>query len=158
VGKGFIYLWTYGLYGPVRTRNAFDAGKSITKEVGGGWALEIETFLDPMKRHRAVRRVTLGAQKIKIRDFQGSTPQPPPTGPLTQVMDLFAPHQKHYVHLLRIRNHGSVNKNYESGSGRPINYRSGRIRILPGHLRQFRKLQYSPLPILETGPSLLRDQ
>ncbi len=27
-------LWTYNLYGPVR--NAFDAGKYITRAVGGG--------------------------------------------------------------------------------------------------------------------------
>ncbi len=29
---------------------------------GGFWALEIETFLGPVKRHRAVRRVPFGAQ------------------------------------------------------------------------------------------------
>jgi hypothetical protein len=32
-------------------------------QVGGGWALEIETFLAPLKWHRAVRRVPFGAQK-----------------------------------------------------------------------------------------------
>jgi hypothetical protein len=30
---------------------------------GVGWALEIETFLGPVKWHRAVRRVPFGAQK-----------------------------------------------------------------------------------------------
>ncbi len=34
-------------------------------QVGRGWALEIETFLGPMKWHRAVRRVPFGVQKIK---------------------------------------------------------------------------------------------
>jgi hypothetical protein len=32
-------------------------------QVEGGWALEIETFLGPVKWHRAVRRVSVGAQK-----------------------------------------------------------------------------------------------
>ncbi len=53
--------WTYDLYGPVR--NAFDAGKPITRAMGGGWALEIESFLGPVKWHRAVRRVPLGVPK-----------------------------------------------------------------------------------------------
>jgi hypothetical protein len=35
-------------------------------QVGAGWALEIETFLGPVKRHRAVRRVPFGAQQIRI--------------------------------------------------------------------------------------------
>jgi hypothetical protein len=30
-------------------------------QVGGGWALEIRTFLGPVKWHRAVRRVPFGA-------------------------------------------------------------------------------------------------
>jgi hypothetical protein len=30
-------------------------------QVGEGWALEIETFLGPLKWHRAVRRVPFGA-------------------------------------------------------------------------------------------------
>jgi hypothetical protein len=46
-------------HGPVR--NAFDAGNSITRQVGGGWALEIGTFLDPVKWHR----VLFGAQKSR---------------------------------------------------------------------------------------------
>ncbi len=32
-------------------------------QVGGGWALEIECFLGPVKWHRADRRVPVGAQK-----------------------------------------------------------------------------------------------
>ena len=31
-------------------------------EVGGGWALEFESFLGPVKWHRADRRVPFGAQ------------------------------------------------------------------------------------------------
>jgi hypothetical protein len=34
-------------------------------QVGGGWALEIETFLGPVKWHGAVRRVPFGAQKSR---------------------------------------------------------------------------------------------
>ncbi len=35
----------------------------VQEQVGGGWALEIETFLGPVKCHRAVRRVPyFGAQ------------------------------------------------------------------------------------------------
>ncbi len=37
--------------------------------MGGGWALEIEALLGPVKWHRAIRRVPFGAQKS--RDFQG---------------------------------------------------------------------------------------
>ncbi len=32
-------------------------------QVGGGWALEIDTFLGSVKWHQAVRRVPFGAQK-----------------------------------------------------------------------------------------------
>jgi hypothetical protein len=32
-------------------------------QVGGGWALEFESFLGPVKWHRANRRVPFGAQK-----------------------------------------------------------------------------------------------
>ncbi len=41
-------------------------------QVGRGWALEIETFLGPVKRHRAVRRVPFEAHKSQ--DFQDPTP------------------------------------------------------------------------------------
>ncbi len=42
----------------------------LREQVGGGWALEIETFWGPMKWHRAVRQVPSGAQKSQ--DFQGT--------------------------------------------------------------------------------------
>jgi hypothetical protein len=32
-------------------------------QVGGGWVLEFERFLGPVKWHRAVRRVPFGAQQ-----------------------------------------------------------------------------------------------
>jgi hypothetical protein len=41
-------------------------------QVGEGWSLEIESFLGPVKWHRADRGVPFGAQKT--RDFQGPTP------------------------------------------------------------------------------------
>jgi hypothetical protein len=44
MGPG-IYLCTYDLYGPVL--NVFDACRSITRQGGGGWVLEIDTFLGP---------------------------------------------------------------------------------------------------------------
>jgi hypothetical protein len=34
-------------------------------QVGGGWALEIESFLGPVQWHRADRRVPFGAQKTR---------------------------------------------------------------------------------------------
>jgi hypothetical protein len=37
-------------------------------EVGGGWALEFESFLGPVKWHRADRRVPFGAQKTRAHD------------------------------------------------------------------------------------------
>jgi hypothetical protein len=42
--------------------------------VGGGWALEIENILGPVKWHQAVRRVPFRVQKVEI-----SRAQPPPT-------------------------------------------------------------------------------
>ncbi len=45
-------------------------------QVGGGWALKIETFLSPAKWHRAVRRVLFGAQ---VMDLPASKTLP--TGP-----------------------------------------------------------------------------
>ncbi len=46
-------------------------------QVGGGWALEMESFLGPVKWHRADRLVPLGAKKT--REFQGPTPSYLPT-------------------------------------------------------------------------------
>jgi hypothetical protein len=37
----------------------------VLGQVGGGWALEIEIFLGPVKWHRADRRVLFGAQKTQ---------------------------------------------------------------------------------------------
>ena len=41
-------------------------------QVGGSWALEIESFLGPVKGHRADRRVSFGAQKTRVMDLQAS--------------------------------------------------------------------------------------
>jgi hypothetical protein len=51
--KQFSHLWTYDLYGPVR--NAFDAGKSVTRASGRGLGLGNRDFLGPVKWHQAVR-------------------------------------------------------------------------------------------------------
>ena len=53
------------LYIPVC--NALMGANPLRGQVGGGWAMEIETFLGPVKWHRTVRRVPFGAQKS--RDF-----------------------------------------------------------------------------------------
>jgi hypothetical protein len=49
-------------------------------QVEGGWALDVESFLGPVKLHRADRRVPFRAQKTW--DFQGHPL------PLAQVMDM----------------------------------------------------------------------
>jgi hypothetical protein len=54
----------------------------LRRQVGGGWALEFESFLGPVKWHRADRGVPFGAQKT--RGFQGQTL------PIAQVMDMHA--------------------------------------------------------------------
>ncbi len=41
-------------------------------DVGGGWALEFENFLGPVKWHWANKKVSFGAQKT--REFQDPTP------------------------------------------------------------------------------------
>jgi hypothetical protein len=46
----------------------------LQRQVGGGWGLEIERFLGPVKWHRADRGMPFGAQKLEI-----SRAQPPPT-------------------------------------------------------------------------------
>jgi hypothetical protein len=38
-------------------------------EVGGGWALAFESFLGPVKWHRADRGVPFGAQKTQLLPF-----------------------------------------------------------------------------------------
>ena len=67
--KTYSYLCTYDLYGMFLMRS-----DPLRGQVGGGWALEIESFLGPLKWHRADRRVPFGAQKIKF--FRA---QPPST-------------------------------------------------------------------------------
>jgi hypothetical protein len=63
-----IYICTYDLYGPVR--NIFDVGRC--GQVGGGWGcLEMESFLRPVKWHRADRRVPFGAQKSSGKGGRG---------------------------------------------------------------------------------------
>jgi hypothetical protein len=42
---------------------------TLREQVGGGWALEIETVLDHVRWHQDVGRVLFGTQKC--RDFQG---------------------------------------------------------------------------------------
>jgi hypothetical protein len=39
-------------------------------QVGGGWALEIESLLGPVKWHRADARVPFGAQKTRSPPLQ----------------------------------------------------------------------------------------
>jgi hypothetical protein len=57
-------------------------------QVGWGWALEISSFLGPVKWHQADGRVPFGAQKT--RNFRA---QPSPTCPSNGCF----PHQKHYA-------------------------------------------------------------
>ncbi len=46
--------------------NVFD---TLCGQVGGSWALEIESFLGPVKWHRADRRVPFGAQKTPVHKY-----------------------------------------------------------------------------------------
>jgi hypothetical protein len=41
----------------------------LLREVGGGWALEFESFLGPVKWQRADRRVPFRAQKTRLLKF-----------------------------------------------------------------------------------------
>jgi hypothetical protein len=43
---------------------------TLQGQVGGVWALEIESFLGLVKWHRAERRVPFGAQKLDISGTQ----------------------------------------------------------------------------------------
>jgi hypothetical protein len=64
------YLWTYDLFGPVCNNvMLLMRANPLRGQVGGSWALEIETFLGPVKWHRAVRRVPFGAQKSRIKSI-----------------------------------------------------------------------------------------
>jgi hypothetical protein len=62
----FSYLSTYDLYGPAR--NAFDGQPNYEGkwEPGRGLAIEIKTFLGPVKWHRAIRRVSFGAAQKSV--------------------------------------------------------------------------------------------
>ncbi len=55
---------------------------TLRGQVGGDWALEIDTFLSPIKWHQAIRRVPFWAQRT--RNFQGQ----PLLHVLAQVKDL----------------------------------------------------------------------
>jgi hypothetical protein len=59
-------------------------------QVGGGWALEIKSFLRPVKWHQADWRVPFGAQKTQ--DFQGPLP---PTCPSNG----YARTKNHSIHI-----------------------------------------------------------
>jgi len=52
--------------------NVLDAHIHYKGKWEGGWALEFESFLGPVKWERANRRVPFGAQKTQ--EFQGLTP------------------------------------------------------------------------------------
>jgi hypothetical protein len=51
-------------------------------EVGGGWALKIESFLGPVKWHRANRRVPFGAQGTRCHFTRPKKPRFPGPNPL----------------------------------------------------------------------------
>jgi hypothetical protein len=49
---------------------------TLRGQVGGGWALEMESFLGPEKWHRADRRVPFGAPRFSPSDSPPSSPSP----------------------------------------------------------------------------------
>jgi hypothetical protein len=55
------HLYTYDLYSPCIM--FWMRAYPLRGEVGGGWALEFESFLGPLKWHRADRRLPFGDQK-----------------------------------------------------------------------------------------------
>jgi hypothetical protein len=57
------YSCTYDLYGPVR--NVLMRADTLFGQVGGGWALEIESFLGLVNWHRADRRVPFEGQNTR---------------------------------------------------------------------------------------------
>ncbi len=76
------------IYAPM-IYTAFDAGSiHYLGTWEGGWALEIEIFMGPVKCHPANMRVHLGLKKIEI-----SRARPPPAYPCNRC----CPHQKHYT-------------------------------------------------------------
>jgi hypothetical protein len=60
------YLFTDDLYSPVQNVFVLMREDPLRGQVGGGWALEIESFLGPVKKHRADRRVPLGPKKMPL--------------------------------------------------------------------------------------------
>jgi hypothetical protein len=65
------YLCSYDLYSPVH--NVVDACIPLRGQAGGGWALVFESFLRPVKWHRADRRVPFGAQNTERFNGEGCT-------------------------------------------------------------------------------------
>jgi hypothetical protein len=65
----YNYLCTYDLYSPciMFWMHAYP----LRGEVGGGWALEFESFLGPLKWHQAYRRVPFGVQKTRAHTGGG---------------------------------------------------------------------------------------
>ncbi len=49
---------------------------TLRGQVAGGWALEMESFLGPVKWHRADRPVPFGAHKILLLLFSPSNSAP----------------------------------------------------------------------------------
>jgi hypothetical protein len=60
------HFWTYDLCGPIPYVMLLIQASPLRGQMGGDWAMEIETFLGPLNWHRAVRRVSFGAQKVEI--------------------------------------------------------------------------------------------
>jgi hypothetical protein len=56
-------------YGPMIYRLLMRASQ-LRGQVGGGWALEIEILLGPVKWHRALKRVPFGAKKSQIKKLK----------------------------------------------------------------------------------------
>jgi hypothetical protein len=73
----YNYLCTYDLYSPCIMMFWMRANL-LQGQVGGDWALEFESFLGPVKCHRANRRVPFGAEK-----FSYHTANAPPHHPHT---------------------------------------------------------------------------
>jgi hypothetical protein len=59
----------------------------LREQVGGGWAREIETFLGPVKWHRAVRRLSFGPNPLSLAHVMGLPASKAfPTGPYQSVV------------------------------------------------------------------------
>jgi hypothetical protein len=82
------HLFNYDLYGPVR--NVFDAGREITLrgQVGGGWALEMESFLGPVKWHRAPSTPFILPLQLGPLASPPPTPHLPPPLPIQNLLEI----------------------------------------------------------------------